>query len=68
MSVCEQRRREEGRKEKRKRKGEKEKERREKEEKETSAGFAATVASRAWRRREAAHTRNEEIGEVLNDD
>ena len=49
-------------------KGEKEKERREKEEKETSAGFAATVASRAWRRREAAHTRNEEIGEVLNDD
>jgi hypothetical protein len=66
--VREQRRREEGRKEKGKRKGEKEKERREKEEKETSAGFAATVASRAWHRRKAAHTRNEEIGEVLNDD
>ena len=67
LSVREQRRREEGRKEKGKRKGEKEKERREKEEKEMPAGFVATVASRAWRRREATRTRNEENRENLND-
>ena len=52
---------EEGRKEKGKRgKGEKEKE--------TPAEFAATVASRAWRRREATRTRNKENRESLNDD
>jgi len=45
-------------KKKKKRKGK----RREKEGKKRKApaGFAASVASRAWRRREATHTRNEE--------
>ena len=67
------RRREEGRKEKGKRKGEKEKERREKEEKGekekvTPAAFAASVASRACRRREAMRTRNEENRECSSDD
>ena len=63
---------EEGRKEKEKEKGEKEKEKREErkkgeKEKEAPAGFAAPVASRAWRRREATRTRNEENRENLND-
>jgi len=56
---------EEGRKENEKEKEKKEKERREKKEKgekekEAPAGFAALVASQAWRRREATCTRNEE--------
>ena len=64
---------EEGRKEKKKEKEKKEKERREKEEKgekekEVPAGFAALVASRAWLRREATCTKNEENRESLNDD
>jgi hypothetical protein len=64
---------EEGIKEKgKKEKGKKEKEEREKEEKgekekEAPAGFTAPVASRAWRRREATRTRNENK-ESLNDD
>ena len=72
MSKERERRREEGRKEKGKRKEEKEKERREKEEKGekekvTPAAFAASVASRAWRRREATRMRDEENRESLND-
>ena len=64
---------EEGRKEKEKEKGEKKRRKgkekeKEKKEKEMPAGFAATVASRVWRRREATRTRNEVTGKVLNDD
>ena len=69
---------EEGRKEKEKEKGEKKRRKgkrekgkkggNEKKEKEMPAGFAATVASRMWRRREAMRMRNEETGKVLNDD
>ena len=63
---------EEGRKEKEKRKrrkgkGGKGKEEKGEKEKEAPAGFAALVASRAWRRREATCTRNEENRESLND-
>ena len=63
----------EGRKEKEKRKRRKEKGGKGKEEKgekerEAPAGFAALVASRAWRRREAMRTRNEENRKSLNDD
>ena len=59
--------REEGRKEKGKRKGEKEREEKGEKEEEAPAGFAALVASRAWRRREATCTRNEENRKSLND-
>ena len=41
-------------------KKEKREQRRREKEKEASAGFATPVASRAWRRREATRTRNEE--------
>ena len=58
----------EGKKEREKRKGEKGKRGKGVKEKVTPAGFAASVACRAWRRREATRTRNEEIGKVLNDD
>ena len=59
----------EGKKKKEKKKKEKREERNKKEKKkEAPAGFAAPVASRAWRRREATRMRNEETGKVLNDD
>ena len=55
--------REKGKMEKKKR-GKRKKERGKKEE-EAPAGFAATVASRAWRRRKATHMRNEENREKI---
>ena len=57
----EKEKKEKGRKRK---KGKRKKERGEKEE-EAPAGFAATVASRAWRRREATRMRNEENREKI---
>jgi len=50
----------EGKKKRGKRKGEKGKRGKGEKEKETPVGFATTVASRAWRRREAERTTNEE--------
>ena len=61
----EERRREKEKEKKKKREG---KSGKGEKEKETPVGFATTVASRAWRRREATRTRNEETGKVLNDD
>ena len=58
----------EGKKKRGKRKGEKGKRGKGEKEKVTPAGFAASVASQAWRRREATRMRNEETGKVLNDD
>ena len=67
------RKKREGKRERRKEKKKREKregkeKEKEKKEKEMPAGFAAMVASRAWRRREATRTRNEETCKVINDD
>ena len=60
MGKEQEEKKEERRREKEKEKRKKERREKEEKEKEAPAGFAATVASRAWRRREAERTPNEE--------